>query len=115
MSYKDLFTLKGDPLGHTDRVKHVIQTEGPPIRQPIRRLPEALKEVVDTETHRMLEEGVIKESSSPWSSPVVMVRKKDGSWQFCIDYRKLNSVTHRDAYPLPRVDTTRHIGRFKIF
>ena len=45
-------------------------------------------------------------SSSPWASPVVLVRKKDGSTCFCIDYRKVNAVTHKDAYPLPRVDDT---------
>ena len=49
---------------------------------------------------------MVRPSSSPWSSPIVMVRKKDGSWRFCIDYRKLNSVTHHDAYPLPRIDST---------
>ena len=106
VKYQDLFISKADPLGRTDKVKHPIRTEGPPIRQPIRRLPEALKRAVDVETKRMLDEGVIRTSSSPWSSPVVMVRKKDGSWRFCIDYRKLNSVTHRDAYPLPRIDST---------
>ena len=106
VKYQDLFISKADPLGHTDKVKHSIQTERPPIRQPIRRLPEALKRTVDVETKQMLDEGVIRTSSSPWSSPVVMVRKKDGSWRFCIDYRKLNSITHRDAYPLPRIDST---------
>ena len=54
----------------------------------------------------MLKQGVVQPSSSPWSSPIVMVRKKDGSWRFCTDYRKLNSVTHQDAYPLPRIDAT---------
>ena len=53
----------------------------------------------------MLEQGVVKLSNSPWSSPIVMVQKKDGSWYFGIDYRKLNSVTHHDAYPLPRIDS----------
>ena len=54
----------------------------------------------------MLQPGVIQPSFSPWSSPAVMVKKKDGTWRFCIDYRKLNEVTHCDAYPLPRVDAT---------
>ena len=45
-------------------------------------------------------------SQSLWSSPTVMVRKKDGSWRFCVDFRKVNSMTHRDAYPLPRIDFT---------
>ena len=54
----------------------------------------------------MLENKVIRPSTSPWSSPIIMVRKNDGSWRFCIDFRKLNSVTHKDAYPLPRIDET---------
>ena len=74
-SYSDVFVSKGDPLSHTDQVKHSIATTGRPIRQPPRRIPEALCKPVDTETQLMLDQGVIRESSSPWSSPIVMVRK----------------------------------------
>ena len=54
----------------------------------------------------MLENGVIRRSTSPWSSPIVLVQKRDGSWRFCIDFRRVNAVTHKDAYPLPRIDST---------
>lgn len=52
----------------------------------------------------MLENGVVKESSSPWAAPIVLAKKKDGSWRFCVDYRRLNAVTHKDFFPLPCIE-----------
>ena len=100
--YADLFVTAGGSLGCTGLVKHKIQTAGPPIRQSMRRLPVALKATVNSQVETMLQQNVIQPSCSPWSSPVVMVKKKNGDWRFCVDFRKLNSVTHRDAFPLPR-------------
>ena len=54
----------------------------------------------------MEEQGIVEPSSSPWCAPVVLIRKKDGSTRFCVDYRKLNNVTRKDSFPLPRVDVT---------
>jgi len=103
--YNDVFSSGDHDVGLTRAVRHEIPlTAGTtPIRQPTRRLgPE--KEEVSRRVRDLLDRDLIEPAHSAWSSPVVLVRKKDGSWRFCVDYRKLNSVTIQDAYPLPRID-----------
>ena len=73
--FDDLFVSENGALGRTKVVKHWINTSGSPIRQPLRRQPESLKGDMNEEVKKMLFRGVIRPSSSPWSSPVVMVRK----------------------------------------
>ncbi|KRY47148.1 Retrovirus-related Pol polyprotein from transposon 17.6 [Trichinella britovi] len=97
---------EGD-LGRTSLVQHRIETGGAqPVKLPPRRLPQAQRETVDRLIREMLHAGVIEPASGPWSSPVVLVRKKDGSPRFCVDYRRLNAVTRVDAQPIPRIDDT---------
>ena len=68
------------------------------------RTPFAVRHEIAVQLQRMLEQRVIQPSSSPWASPIVLVRKKDGSLRFCVDYQSLNSVTKPDCFPLPSID-----------
>jgi hypothetical protein len=103
--YQDVFSKSSDDIGHTNLVQHSINTRNTaPIRQPPRRLPLGKRQTEKEEIEKMLKRGVIEPSNSAWASPVVLVTKKDGTPRFCVDYRKVNDCTVKDAYPLPRVD-----------
>ncbi|GFX11773.1 retrovirus-related Pol polyprotein from transposon 412 [Trichonephila clavipes] len=105
--FEDVFPRNSSDIGHTTVTQHRIDTaDHPPIKQHPRRLPFAKQEEVGTLLREMQENDIIEPSSSPWASPIVLVRKKDGSTRFCVDYRKLNDVTKKDSYPLPRIDDT---------
>ncbi|GFY22526.1 retrovirus-related Pol polyprotein from transposon 17.6 [Trichonephila clavipes] len=105
--FEDVFSRNSSDIGHTTVTQHRIDTaDHPPIKQHPRRLPFAKQEEVGTLLREMQENDIIEPSSSPWASPIVLVRKKDGSTRFCVDYRKLNDVTKKDSYPLPRIDDT---------
>lgn len=104
--YGDIFALSPEELGGTNLVQHHINTgDHPPIRQRAYRVPEAQKRRIEQCIDEMLEQDIIQPSTSPWSSPVVLVRKPDGSDRFCVDFRKVNSVT-KVSYPLPRIAET---------
>ena len=102
---RDVFALTKGELGEVDEILHHIETgDSPPVRQPPRRVPFARRPEISRMVNEMLHTQVIQESKSPWASPVVLVQKKDGSLHFCMDYRRLNAVTRKDVYPLPRID-----------
>ena len=103
MQYKDVFCQDDDDLGLTNVTSHKIPTiDDIPVRLPHKRIsPNLLPEVRDL-VNKLLRQKVIKPSVSAYAAPVVLVRKKDGTLRLCVDYRKLNEKTVRDAYPLPR-------------
>ena len=105
--YSDILAKTDDDLGRTNVLKHKIETGvAKPIRQQARRVPLPHREKVQELLQDMLRRNIISPSKSPWASPIVLVKKKDGTTRFCVDYRKVNEVTRKDAYPIPRVDDT---------
>ncbi|GKG33402.1 hypothetical protein Tco_0433561, partial [Tanacetum coccineum] len=72
-------------------------------RAPYRLAPSKMKELSE-QLKELSDKGFIRPSSSPWGDPVLFVKKKDGSFQMCIDYRELNKLTVKNRYPLPRID-----------
>ena len=103
----DAFSLTDDDMGYTSTITHTINlTDDVPIKVPHRRIPPNQIEEVKRHIQKLLNQGIIRKSSSPYASAVVTVRKKDGSIRLCVDYRLLNSRTIKDAYPLPRIEET---------
>ena len=98
-------------MGHTKLIEHVIPTgNSRPINTKQYPIPSVARERVQEQVDEMLENKLIRPSYSPWCSPVLLVKKKlpDGSikYRFCIDLKKVNSVTAKDSYSLPRISET---------
>ena len=106
-NFSDVISLHGGDLGRTSVVRHKINTgQAPPIKQAPQRLPFHQREQVKKMLDDMLRQKIIEPASGPWSSPITLVPKKDGTPRFCVDYRRVNSLTRKDAHPLPRIDDT---------
>ncbi|XP_048085551.1 uncharacterized protein LOC125285245 [Alosa alosa] len=115
--YGDVFSKGEGDYGYTTTVKHEVHTgDAHPIKQRHRRIPPHVFQEVKRHVQDLVSQGILRESCSPWASPAVIVMKRDGSVRFCCDYRKLNSVTHKDAYPLPRVEESLDaLGQARLF
>ena len=103
--YNDVFALTPLQLGRTSLVKHTIKVIDPkPFKERYRRIPPHQYEEVRKHLKEMEAVSAIRRSNSPWASPVVLVKKKNGSLRFCIDLQKLNARTIKNAYSLPRIE-----------
>ena len=113
----DVFSSKAEPNGKYPLTEMVIDTgDHPPIRQRAYRAAFAKRQVIEEEVQKMLKDGVIRPSSSPWASPVTLVPKKSGETRFCIDFRRINAITKKDSYPLPLIqDIFDQLGDARIF
>ena len=101
-----VFSKDDMDMGRTNLVKHHIKLTDPvPFKEAYRRIPPQMYDEVKTHLQEMLDLGAIRPSNSPWASAIVLVREKDGRLRFCIDLRKLNNRTVKDAYSLPRIES----------
>lgn len=103
--YSFVFATEDEDLGYTDKVQHEIHlTDDIPVTKPCRRIPPTQYSEVRENIGKLLKKGVIREGTSAYALPIVLVRKVDGTLRLCVDFRRLNSKTRRDAFPLPRID-----------
>ena len=114
--WQGVFSLGETDIGHTDLVEHRIDlVDNIPFKDRPRRIPPGAFEEIRQHLRGLLDSGVIRESCSPWASNIVLVRKKDQKLRMCIDYRRLNTRTIKDAYSIPRIEDTLHLLRGSRF
>eukprot|EP00252_Welwitschia_mirabilis_P002415 TRINITY_DN1235_c2_g1_i3.p1 TRINITY_DN1235_c2_g1~~TRINITY_DN1235_c2_g1_i3.p1 ORF type:complete len:434 (+),score=40.30 TRINITY_DN1235_c2_g1_i3:1161-2462(+) len=103
--FDDVFitSIRLPPKRSHDHHIPLLPDSHPPNIRPY-RYPHIQKTEIERQSKEMLESGIIRPSNSPYSSPVLLVRKRDGSWRMCIDYRALNNITVKDKFPIPTID-----------
>ncbi|MCG8432109.1 MAG: reverse transcriptase family protein, partial [Candidatus Omnitrophica bacterium] len=105
IKYSSTFSSSPTDIGHTNIVAHEINTgDAEPFRLPLRRQGYKKEKEIEKAVKDGLSRGIMEESNSPWASAPVVVAKKDGTSRFCVDFRRLNSLTKVDSYPLPKFD-----------
>lgn len=103
-------------IGRTPLVECRMDTgDHKPIRQPLRRQPFEYLKVIDKQVADMTEHGTVEPAASPWAGNVVLVRKKDNTLRFCVDYRQLNRISKEDSYPLRQLSTAAHRQLLECF
>jgi len=102
-SYTDVIAVSSDDLEPSELLPHHIEliAGSKPIKQKAYRISQIQLEALKIELKKLIDKGLIVPSHSPWSSPIVLVPKKNGRWRLCIDYRLLNNITKKDAYAIP--------------
>ena len=105
LKYEDCFVGASGKVGLTDMATHSIDTGiNRPVKQPPRMTSFEEKDQIERQLSELLLDGKVQASESPWASPVLLIKKKDGSWCFCIDYRRLNDTSIKDSYPLLHIE-----------
>lgn len=104
-TYRGVFaTPNGLPPQRDHNHAITLQPDSKPVKVRPYRYPHSQKEQIELMVKEMLEQGIIQNNTSPFSSPIVLAKKKDGKWRFCTDYRALNAITVKDSFPMPTVD-----------
>ena len=105
IKYEAVFSKSEWDLGHYQDIKFKIDTgDARPVKQRMRRTPLGFVDEEKAFLENLLAQGIIEIATSEWASPSVLVRKKDGGVRWCVDYRRLNSVTVKDSYPMPIIE-----------
>ena len=105
VNYADCFAKDNSTLGRCTFAEHSIDTaDAAPIRQRPYNSAFKQREIIQKQVDQMIQDGVVEPTTGPWASPVVLARKPDNSWRFCVDFRRINALTHVPVYPLPKIE-----------